>query len=121
MRSGPCRWLIPLFAASGCAALIYEIVWFQMLQLVIGSTAVSLGMLLATFMGGLCLGSLALPRLAPNAPHPLRLWAILELGTGVLGIGVFYLVPWLSKLYAAVVPAGLAGLLVGGGLNAIFF
>ena len=61
--------LLILFAGSGCAALIYEIVWYQLLQLVIGSTAVSLGVLLATFMGGLCLGSLALPRyLRPAAP-----------------------------------------------------
>src|SRR3974390_2826905 len=51
-----------LFAASGCAALIYEIVWFQLLQLVVGSTAVSLGILLATYMGGLCLGSLLATR-----------------------------------------------------------
>jgi len=34
--------LVVLFAGSGCAALIYEIVWFQMLQLVIGSSAVDL-------------------------------------------------------------------------------
>jgi len=51
-------WLLLLFVGSGCAALIYEIVWFQLLQLVIGSSAVSLGVLLGTFMGGMCLGSL---------------------------------------------------------------
>ena len=34
--------LLLLFVGSGCAALIYEIVWFQLLQLVIGSSAVSL-------------------------------------------------------------------------------
>ena len=61
--------LLLLFVGSGCAALIYEIVWFQLLQLVIGSSAVSLGVLLGTFMGGMCLGSLLLPRLisAPAA------------------------------------------------------
>ena len=48
--------------ASGFSALVYEIVWYQLLQLTIGSTAVSLGVLLATFMGGLCLGSIAFPR-----------------------------------------------------------
>ena len=56
-------WMLVLFVGSGCAALIYEIVWFQLLQLVIGSSAVSLGVLLGTFMGGMCLGSLLLPRL----------------------------------------------------------
>ena len=35
--------LLLLFVGSGCAALIYEIVWFQLLQFVIGSSAVSLG------------------------------------------------------------------------------
>ena len=33
--------ILLLFAASGCAALVYEIVWFQELQLVIGASAVS--------------------------------------------------------------------------------
>ena len=47
---------------SGVVALIYEIVWFQLLELAIGSTAVSLGILLATFMGAMCLGSLIFPR-----------------------------------------------------------
>jgi hypothetical protein len=54
----------PLFAASGAAALIYEIAWFQLLQLVIGSTAVSMAVLLAAFLGGMCTGSLLLPRIA---------------------------------------------------------
>src|SRR5678816_3584621 len=58
------RWLLPLMLllsfGSGVAALIYEVVWFQLLELVIGSTAVSLGILLATFMGGMCLGSMIL-------------------------------------------------------------
>ena len=54
--------LLLLFVGSGCAALIYEVVWFQLLELVIGSSAVSMGVLLGTFMGGMCLGSLLLPR-----------------------------------------------------------
>ena len=47
---GPDRsilFLLFLFVVSGAAALIYEIVWFQMLPLVIGSSFVSLGTVLA--------------------------------------------------------------------------
>src|SRR5438105_495806 len=69
-------WLLPLFVGSGCAALIYEVVWFQMLSLVVGSSAISLGVVLATFMGGMCLGSLALPRLVSPRPHPLRVYDV---------------------------------------------
>src|ERR1043166_6083819 len=46
--------LVLLFVGSGAAALIYEIVWFQLLSLIIGSSAVSMGVLLGTFMGGMC-------------------------------------------------------------------
>ena len=34
--------LVFLFVGSGCAALIYEIVWLQLLGLVIGASAISL-------------------------------------------------------------------------------
>ena len=71
--------LLFLFAASGFCALIYEVVWYQLLQLAIGSTSVSLGVLLATFMGGLCIGSTLFPRLRILKGHPLRTYAFIEL------------------------------------------
>src|SRR5579864_7128619 len=111
-------WLSVLFAASGCAGLIYEVVWFQMLQLVIGSTAVSIGVLLASYMGGMCLGSLFLPRWISQSIHPLRVWALLELGIGLLGVLSVYATPWLGQLYALLAPAGLAGILLRGVLCA---
>src|ERR1043165_4243454 len=91
--------LLVLFAGSGCAALIYEIVWFQLLQLVIGSSAVSLGLLLAAYMGGLCVGSAALSRLVLPRHHPLRVYAFLELSIGILGLLVLFGVPVVGRLY----------------------
>src|SRR6478672_5651618 len=82
-----------LFVGSGCAALIYEIVWFQLLQMVIGSSAISLGILLGTFMGGMCVGSLLLPRLISARRHPMRVYATLELGIGVIGLCALYGMP----------------------------
>src|SRR5579875_1975747 len=98
--------LLLLFAGSGCAALIYEIVWFQLLQLAIGSTAVSLGILLAAYMGGLCLGSLLLPRVVSPRIHPLRIYALLELGIGLLGVLALFVTPalghvWFPRILAA--------------------
>src|SRR4051812_3883956 len=86
-------WLLILFIGSGCAALIYEIVWLQLLSLVIGSSGISLGVLLGTFMGGMCLGSLVLPRLIPVGFHPLRVYAFLELFIGIIGIAVLFVMP----------------------------
>jgi spermidine synthase len=92
-------WLLILFVGSGCAALIYEVVWLQLLQLVIGSTGISLGVLLSIFMGGMCLGSLLLPRLISAGHHPLRVYAFLEIGIGVFGIAILSGLPFLAELY----------------------
>lgn len=106
--------LLLLFVGSGCAALIYEIVWFQLLQLVVGSSAVSLGVLLGTFMGGMCMGSLALPRLVSRRAHPLRVYAAIELGIGVCGILVLLGMPAVGHIYTAFVGYGLSGILLRG-------
>lgn len=108
--------LLLLFFASGCAALIYEIVWFQLLELVIGSTAVSLGIVLGVFMGGLCLGSIVLPRVIPAGRHPLRVYAVIEAGIGLFGLGVLALLPTVARFYAAHVGPGLPGFLLRGAL-----
>ncbi|HEY1757623.1 MAG TPA: fused MFS/spermidine synthase [Bryobacteraceae bacterium] len=110
--------LLPLLAGSGCAALIYEIVWFQLLQLVIGSSAVSLGLLLAFYMGGLCLGSVLFGRLAPfygkGRLHARRIYGFLELGIAAFGIIALYGVPLIGRLYLAGPTNGLAGLVFRG-------
>jgi len=109
------RWLpalLVLFIGSGCAALIYEVVWFQLLQLSIGSSAVSLGVLLGVYMGGMCLGSLLLPRNMSRARHPLRTYALLEFGIGLCGIVVLYAVPLLGSLYTSIAGSGPANLIL---------
>jgi len=108
-----------LFVGSGCSALIYEVVWLQSLQLVIGSSAVSLGVLLGTFMGGMCLGSLILPRVVSPRRHPLRVYALIELGIGITGIALLFGMPYMDQLYAAHVKPGLASILMRGAVCAI--
>jgi spermidine synthase len=111
--SRPFPLLIVLFAASGCSALIYEIVWYQLLELVIGSTTVSLAVLLATFMGGLCLGSLALPRLAAaRRLYPLHTYALIELGIAACGVLVLVGMPLVDHVYASAVGHGLPSILL---------
>ncbi|MGD0497649.1 MAG: fused MFS/spermidine synthase [Bryobacteraceae bacterium] len=110
--------LVILFAGSGCSALIYEIVWFQSLQLAIGSTSVSMGVLLATYMGGLCLGSLLLPRLR-LPQHPLRVYGALEAGIAVCGLLTLAGLPLVGRVYIAGAEHGLPGMLLRGLVCAI--
>ena len=109
------RWLpalLLLFIGSGCAALIYEVVWFQLLQLSIGSSAVSLGVLLGVFMGGMCLGSILLPRYLNRDLHPLKVYAAIEVGIGLFGILVLYGVPVVGRVYTSVAGTGQVNLVL---------
>lgn len=111
--------LLFLFAGSGCAALIYEVVWFQLLQLAIGSTTVSTGILLATYMGGLCLGSLALPRFVSAGKDPLRVYAMLEAGTALFGLLALIEIPAIQHVYFSGAEHGLPSMLLRGAIAAI--
>ncbi|MFM2124016.1 MAG: hypothetical protein RL328_467, partial [Acidobacteriota bacterium] len=90
-------------------------VWYPLLQLIIGTTTTSLGWLLAAFMGGMCLGSLLFPKFARG--NPWRVYAALEGGIGLLGLGVLFAAPSVSALYTAW--AGQAGPVLRGAVAAL--
>lgn len=85
--------LLLLSFGSGVAALIYEVVWFQLLELAIGSTAFALSLLLAAFMGGLCLGCFMPQFLVLARRWPLRFYAVLEIGIGTCGVLLLFAIP----------------------------
>ncbi|MHB1194183.1 MAG: fused MFS/spermidine synthase [Longimicrobiales bacterium] len=79
------RWtILALFFLSGACGLVYEVVWMRMLTLVFGATALATAAILASFFAGLALGSLLFGRMADRERNPLRLYALLEAGVGVL-------------------------------------
>ena len=106
--------MLLLFIGSGCAALIYEIVWYQSLELIVGSNAISMGVVLGTFMGGMCAGSLLLPGYVKPDVHPLRVYATLEAGIAVCGLVILVVLPYAGGLYASFGGSGFGGLLLRG-------
>jgi len=112
--------LLLLFIGSGCAALIYEVVWYQSLALIVGSNAVSMAVVLATYMGGMSLGSLAYLRWRGRHAHPLRVYAKLELLIAVCALLVLYVLPWAGGLYISIGGSGANGVLLRGLFCAVF-
>ena len=51
-----------------------------------------------------------LPRLVSGRRHPLRVYAVLELGIGVFGLAILFGMPWVSQIYTAVGGSGFAGI-----------
>ena len=104
--------LAVLFVLSGASGLMHELLWFNRLGLVVGSSAVSLGILLATYMGGLGLGSLLAPKRIPRHLPPGRVYAGLEVGIALLSVLVFFGLPLVERLYASVGAAGPASVVL---------
>lgn len=74
------RAFLALYACSGAAGLIYEIVWTRVLSLHLGHTVAAVGTVLAAFMGGLAAGTVMGGRLAPRLTREraLRSYAAIE-------------------------------------------
>jgi spermidine synthase len=83
MRPAP-PWLLPVFFASGFAALIYQVTWQRMLFAIVGIDTVSVTLIVTAFLLGLGLGNGAGGALARSLPA-MRVFAALELGIGVYG------------------------------------
>ncbi|MBI5071153.1 MAG: fused MFS/spermidine synthase [Deltaproteobacteria bacterium] len=71
------------FFLSGVAALLYEVVWTRLLGLMFGHTVYAITTVLATYMGGLALGSVLLGRRADRLARPLRAYGFLEAAIGL--------------------------------------
>jgi spermidine synthase len=80
------RWLYGLFFLSGISGLMYEVVWFRMLGRVLGSTVHATATVLAAFMAGLALGSLAAGRFIDRSRRPLLWYAAAELMVGMAAL-----------------------------------
>jgi predicted membrane-bound spermidine synthase len=77
------RPLLFAFAFSGFAGLVYEVIFAKELALTFGSTAKASTTVLATYMGGLALGSYLGARFVEKM-RALRLYALAEFGVGLL-------------------------------------
>ena len=77
-----------LFAVSGAAALIYEVVWTRLLTLHLGHGLAAASAVLAAFMGGLAAGAGAAGRMAGrlSPSRALRTYAGLEIAIAVLAL-----------------------------------
>ena len=75
---------IGCFFLSGFAGLVYEICWIRKSTLVFGSTTFAVSTVVAVFFLGLALGSYLFGRIGARVGRPLRLYAIIEIGLGIL-------------------------------------
>jgi spermidine synthase len=101
--------LLILFACSGAAALIYEILWLKELGRLFGVTAYAAASTLAAFFMGISGGSWYWGRRVSRMSNALRIYAYLELGVAFSALLYFLL----YDVYVGLYPTLAGG--VGGG------
>ena len=91
--------ILALFACSGAAGLVDQVVWVRHIALAFGNSVHSAALVTAVFLGGLGLGAFAAGRWIDgrSADQALRTYGLLELGIGVLGIGLAWGLPLLPS------------------------
>jgi spermidine synthase len=92
-----------IFAASGAAALIYEVTWTRLLTLQLGHGVAAASTVLAAFMGGLAVGSAAGGRVGARIQprDALRVYARLEMAIAVLALVLPFELEALDPVLAA--------------------
>lgn len=90
----------PLFFVSGAAALVYQSLWLRLFTLVLGNSLHSAAIVLAAFMAGLALGAWAAGCVLRGKADTLLLYAWIELGIALTGLGAGWLILRIGPLAA---------------------
>jgi len=82
-------WWLPVVAASGAAALVYQVVWQRWLALTTGATATSSAIVVAAFLAGLGIGAVVGGYLADRVSgrRAFLVFGGLEVGIALAGLG----------------------------------
>ncbi len=98
------RWLLTAFALSGFSAMVYEVAWTRLLGLVLGSSIYAFCVMLATFLGGMALGSARARQALAKRPATLQEFIMVEFLLGMYGILSLPLFNSLPDLFVSLWP-----------------
>jgi spermidine synthase len=87
--------IVLLFFLSGFSGLIYQVMWTRQFKLLLGSSIVSVSIIVATFMAGLLIGSWWIGKQLEKKKfiNELRYYGVLEIVIGVFGLLLLFFLP----------------------------
>ena len=86
-------WILPLILASGANAFLYEVLWTRLLNHLLGGTLYAFATMLASFLSGIAIGSLAAARLARRRAMAGHMFAACQFAIGLASAAVYF---WLE-------------------------
>ena len=84
---------------SGCAGLIYQVLWMKQIGLLFGNTSQAAAVTLAAFFAGLGVGSAWWGKRAVSMKQPLRFYARLEFGIAASALSYFLVMKCFHAIY----------------------
>ena len=93
------------FVSSGYLALTYEVCWIRQASLTIGATTLAFSTVLAVFFAGLAAGSFVFGRVSQRIARPVRLYAALEIGIGLVAMTTPWTFPAVESLFGRFYPS----------------
>jgi spermidine synthase len=99
------RWLLPAFALSGMAAILYQIAWTRLLTVPFGGITYAFSAILAVYLLGLALGAAGAERALRRVRAPAALFGVVQaalavtIAGGLHGLG--HLPHWQASAIAA--------------------
>ena len=94
------RFLWFALCAAGALSFALEVTWTRYLGIVLGSSTDSFAIILASFISGIALGSLALARLGHRIADPLGAWGFCMIAVAALLLAplpLYMYLPWVFK------------------------
>ncbi|MCM3870382.1 MAG: fused MFS/spermidine synthase [Pyrinomonadaceae bacterium] len=117
---------------SGAAALVYQTLWVKQLALIVGVDVYAVTTAVSAFFAGLAIGGGLFGHRADRSTRPLRLFAELEAGTGLLSFAITIVLAHTAPYFVSIesssrpvawvllfVMIGLPAMLMGGTLPAL--
>lgn len=83
--------VITAFYLSGFASLAYEVLWTRVLSLVLGSSVYAFTIMLATFLAGIGIGSVAFAPFVDRCKKPVFWFAVLEAVIGLFALASIFI------------------------------
>ncbi|NNF05603.1 MAG: fused MFS/spermidine synthase [Candidatus Eisenbacteria bacterium] len=91
--------ILVVYAASGFAALAYEVVWTKVLSMILGTTTYAFTSMLTTFLLGLSIGAFLFGKIADRFGKPAPLLAVVQLTIPLLSLLTIPLIERLPQFF----------------------
>lgn len=111
--------LCTIFFLSGAAALIFEIIWFQLSGITFGNSVWASSCVLASFMGGLALGNGFSAQWGSRIKNAIRFYALLEISIALTGFALVIILPHLTHALSPIFRASVESPFLLNGLRLI--